>query len=229
MTRCLLCQESMPAHFSLKDFLAFRPITEAKLCTACWQSFAWISGQTCQQCGRSHEDSDTAYCRDCLRWQDQGWYFKNCALLHYDAAFKAWVHQFKRLGDVRLAASFEQVLRDFHQGQPEAIWLSLPSSEANYRKRGFHQTECILEAVGLPYDQAFLPSQPKEGKQALKGRRERLQADRGIRLAPTFSYPKDQAFILFDDVYTTGATMFACYQALDQAGYQNLSGFTLAR
>ncbi|KAA9302285.1 ComF family protein [Aerococcus sanguinicola] len=169
------------------------------------------------------------YCKDCLKWQAQGWHFHNHALMHYDDAFKAWLHQFKRLGDVRLAPSFYQVLQDFHKTQAGAIWLPLPSSEANYRKRGFHQTECILEAVGIPYAQAFLPSQAKGAKQALKGRQARLQADRGIQLVPDFSYAKDQSFILFDDVYTTGATMYACYQALKQAGYQNLSGFSLAR
>lgn len=105
----------------------------------------------------------------------------------------------------------------------------MPSSSEKVANRGFNQTALLLEAARIPYKDLLI-SEGNKGKQAYKNRQNRLRDLNKIRINPAIR-PLDQRrpIVLFDDVYTTGTTMFSAYKALELAGFSQISGLTLAR
>lgn len=107
-------------------------------------------------------------------------------------------------------------------------WVPLPSSPTTLVRRGFHQTQVILSAAQIPY-QELLVSKDGQGKQALKSRAERLVLEERFVIAPALCPPFPPEVILFDDIYTTGATLYAASQTLQQQNIKVIGSVTLAR
>lgn len=229
MINCLFCQRPIKEVLTLKQILAWQPIKHLPICDECRANFLRIEGKICQNCGRPLSQDQRSPCHDCLLWQeDYHWTPNNQALFSYDAAFKEWLLMLKGRGDFRLANLFSSNLKTFQKAYAPALWVPVPSSPKNYEGRGFHQTEVILKTSHIPYVMALDYKQESQ-KQALQGRYGRLHRKNPFILAPKTQLPLGRQVVLFDDVYTTGATMHSAWQTLEEADYQVVGSVTLAR
>ena len=101
--------------------------------------------------------------------------------------------------------------------------------------RGFNQSELIGRAISSKLGWDFKPDLLKREKfvkpqTELRGE-ERRQNIRGVfALNPDLSNVKSQrSIVLFDDVWTTGATIKEAAKVLKRAGAKQVWGLTLAR
>ncbi|MEY8370344.1 ComF family protein [Aerococcaceae bacterium 50-4] len=237
LSACLICQNAIDNQLTLADILAFRPIQPKLFCQACLIGLQAIDMKdSCQQCGRPLsgkipvEVDMKGFCSDCQSWHTyHNWYFTNLAFYQYNTVFKDWLVVLKGQGDIRGRFLFANQLKDHYRRNADAIWVPMPTSNEKLANRGFNQTNLLLEAAGIPYLD-ILKSEGGKGKQAYKNRQDRLRDSGKITLAVAHeNLDKSRSIILFDDVYTTGTTMFSAYKSLDEAGFKNIRGLTLAR
>ena len=109
-------------------------------------------------------------------------------------------------------------------------WSCLrPCIRARERKRGYNQAELLARAVarilGRPHAQALskLRNTRQQARLDHAERARNLQGSIGVR-----EDVRGRAVLLVDDVYTTGATMRVCAQALLDAGATVVYGLTYA-
>lgn len=234
---CLICQNTIDSQLTLNNILSLGPIQPPLFCQACLDGLVPIDEKNvCLQCGRqivlASEDAVNAegFCGDCQSWHNyHDWHFTNQAFYQYNTVFKDWLVVLKGQGDIRGRHLFAKTLKGAYRKHKEAIWVPMPSSSGKVANRGFNQTSLLLEAAGIPYKDV-LTSEGSQGKQAYKSRQDRLKDRDKIQLKmPLTELDKQQTIIIFDDVYTTGTTMFSAYKAFVLAGYTQIQGITLAR
>ncbi|MGM7556708.1 ComF family protein [Aerococcus christensenii] len=223
MTKCLLCEKRYHSVITLRQFLMFKE-EQGVLCPTCQAGFEYLESPVCPGCGR---EKTKKLCLDCEKWKKkEGEILRNRALFAYNATFKTWLHAVKMQGDIRLAGCLSHPLKQLYHDFSSYIWIPLPSSNENLRKRGFHQTILFLKEAKIPYQMVFEVEDSGE-KQAYRNRYERLHHEREIWIHHLEKLTKP--VILFDDVYTTGATMHQMASALKRAGVYSIQGITLAR
>jgi len=151
-----------------------------------------------------------------------------------EGPLRAAIHQFKYQG-VRVLA---EVLGDIlHKGWcvnpwPAEVIVPVPLHPSRLRQRGYNQSAVLSRELsrrtGLPVAEAVLeriaPTRPQVGLSA----EERADNVRNAFSCVDPGLPHANV-LLVDDVWTTGATMRACGQALLSGGVQAVWGLTLAR
>ena len=234
---CVICQNTLDNPLTLADILSLNPIKPPLFCQECLNSLIAIDLKTaCKQCGRdmtiesAGQVDEEGFCGDCQSWHTyHDWQFTNQAFYRYNRVFKDWLVVLKGQGDIRGRHLFAKELKAVYRKHIEAIWVPMPSSSEKVANRGFNQTRLILEAADIPF-QDLLMNEGSQGKQAYKNRHDRLQDRSKIKVKNDLeNIDKNRPIILFDDVYTTGTTMFSAYKALELAGFSQVSGLTLAR
>lgn len=234
---CVICQNTLDNQLTLADILALSPIKSPLFCQECLNGLIAIDPKTtCKQCGRdmtieaAGQVDKEGFCGDCQSWHTyHDWHFTNQAFYQYNGVFKDWLVVLKGQGDIRGRHLFAKELKAVYRKHMEAIWVPMPSSSEKVANRGFNQTRLILEAAVIPF-QDLLMSEGSRGKQAYKNRHDRLQDTSKIKVKKDLeNIDKNRPIILFDDVYTTGTSMFSAYMALELAGFSQVSGLTLAR
>jgi ComF family protein len=112
--------------------------------------------------------------------------------------------------------------------------IPVPLHKQRTKERGFNQAAVIAEALAralrLPLDEATLsrPVASEKYRAGLdpKGRRDTVAG------AFTVRHPllvESENVLLVDDVFTTGATVNACAEALLASGARNVTVLTIAR
>jgi len=108
--------------------------------------------------------------------------------------------------------------------------VPVPLSSARLRERGFNQALDLALPLGGQTGLPVLPVLRRRaggGRQAGAGRTFRRENVEGRFAACPVD--RTEAAILVDDVLTTGATAFACADALAQAGFTRIAVITFAR
>lgn len=143
------------------------------------------------------------------------------------------IHQLKYRRVQRMAQPLGELLAA-HVCGPAATAdavLAIPLHAARLRERGFNQAEALASEV------ARALRRPLVGDQLIRTRATEQQAHldaraRAANMRDAFAWhgaPPPRRLILVDDVYTTGATMGACAEALRAAGAEAVYGLALAR
>lgn len=125
------------------------------------------------------------------------------------------------------SAAAEAMLRALPPHELAGAIVPVPAAPLRWRWRGFDPAEEIAVALAARAELPLADCLRRSGsrRQVGRGRMQRL-ADpprvRAIEAAP-------RTALLIDDVWTTGATLAACAEALRQAGARRVVALTLAR
>lgn len=134
----------------------------------------------------------------------------------------------KKIDDSSLSfSSFFSVIKK------KPVLVPVPLHRLRERRRGFNQAEILgkilAEAWSLPFLPDLLIRQKKtEPQYKLEGKERKDNVRGAFNLGYKLS-AKSYKLLLFDDVWTTGATMRTCGNLLKRAGARFVWGLTLAR
>lgn len=233
MAICGRCQKVISPQYSLRQLLAWGKLPRPVMCETCRQQFTKIELQTaCVRCGRQGT-TPLWTCADCERWQKMKAVcsISNQALYQYDATMKAFMQQYKFMGDLRLAGSFQTELGQVIKQREIDSVVVMPVSEHTFAKRGFNQAEGLLppEIVQCRALQVIGTEKVQQSTQRRAQRMNREQPFQTVNTAEIKQQLQHKRLLIFDDVYTTGRTMHFAAQALQVFEPISLVGFTLAR
>lgn len=203
--KCGWCQQIITRNLTMKEILLPLTIIEG-CCLTCQQRLKRTSAPACSTCQKM---GDVARCEDCVQWQQlfPDYDFSHHAFFVYDDSFQEWVYQYKFLGDYRLRKTFIPEMKKYFRQEKESLICPIPLSQARFEERGFNQTEGVLSAAQIPMVQ-LLKKEKHTEPQAQKNRTERLAIAQPFTPTEEVHLIKGKKVILFDDVYTTGRTLF---------------------
>ena len=200
--------------------------------------------QECSLChGEIAEEIDIGLCPKCqaqLQTLKKGTvpFFEmgHRALFAYEGAGKELVLNYK----YRFQPSLAEVFADMwvEQGmhlfpcQSEPVIAYVPMTLRREKERGFHSSLCLAEALSkrsqIPLVHALV-KQKQPPEQHHLNKEERWQALQGVYGLQKNMDISDRSVLLIDDVYTTGATLHYCTEALKTAGAKMICTLTVAK
>lgn len=224
---CLRCQSPLNQTIKWAQLWQFKSIKAICVCTKCHEAFTPTKlTNFCRYCLHPLEAGES--CFDCQYWLTiyDASYLKHDAIYLYDEAFKAWITDYKYRNDVRQAWVMVESLIKYYQQYKQYDWTILPSSDKNMNKRGFNPSEYLLKCANIPYTRLF-EYQGDNNSQAQKTKEERLRLSQVFALRETNL--QGRKILIFDDVYTTGATLMKAKESLLNHQCEECYSLTLAR
>ena len=200
--------------------------------------------QECSLChGEIVEEIDIGLCPNCRAHLN---YFKvgtvptlkneHRALFAYEGQGKELVLNYKYRFQPSLAEVFAEmwIKQEMHRfpWQSEPVLAYVPMTLRREKERGFNSSLCLAEALStrskIPLVHALVKrKQPPE--QHHLNKEERWQALQGVYALHKNLDISGCAVLLLDDVYTTGATLHYCTEALKSAGVGEVYTLTVAK
>ncbi len=162
------------------------------------------------------------------------------SIFHYDGIIREAVKTLKYRLVTDLAREFVSLIPPsfpnlYTLNTKLSILIPIPLHPSRFRDRGFNQAEVLgrhLEgSLHIPIRNDILRRVKATTPQvAMKDRKKRLDNMKGVfALHHDACLLSQGTFILFDDVFTTGATMRAAGEALKRAGAKYVWAVTMAR
>ncbi|SDM42983.1 competence protein ComFC [Psychrobacillus sp. OK028] len=145
------------------------------------------------------------------------------SLYSYNEAMKEYLHQYKFLQDVALATVFAGKLQQAFQSK-EGIVVPIPMHPDKLVLRTFAQVDELLNAAQTSYQHVL--SKITTEAQGKKTKKERLKTTNLFEEIQTI---QPTNYILFDDIYTTGATIHHAAKILKDAGAKRVEAITLIK
>ena len=211
-------------------------------CRGCFRSLLErLPGPLCTTCGRpivsaAVEDAISApLCHFCRTYEYK-----------FDLARSYGVYTFrmarailllKYASVVPLGNWFARQLADVVASDPGAfsadVVVPVPLDRGRMRERGYNQAELIAQPLArllrIPFRSCLLVRTRARPNQLRLTRRERWETVRGAYATHQSAQVDKLRALLVDDVFTTGATLDACSEALKGAGAARVVGLTVAR
>ena len=208
-------------------------------CEACWKQTHLFTPQDtlCWKCGVPSrgivavEKREQVYCRRC----DDDAFTGARACGAYEGALRASILALKR--DPSLCRQLVELISLAQKQYPlnsATRIIPVPLHKERQRTRGFNQAALLATALSRS-NSIILDSSNLVRTTHINQHRAGMDArDRRKTVEDAFkvSYPaviKDERILLIDDVFTTGATVSSCAQALRDAGASDIFVLTLAR
>ncbi|MCG4280997.1 ComF family protein [Lacticaseibacillus saniviri] len=183
--------------------------------------FERIEPPFCPGCGRH----SAGLCQDCVRWQQTEPLLHHRALFTYNTAMKAFIQQYKGLGDYQLHAAFISEI-DLNPARHQVL-VPITSEATHYQRRGFDPVLGLFAHLPL---QQWLVKHATDRPQASKNRRERLATPQSFTVKGDVDFAGINHVRLLDDLYTTGRTLYHAAAALRDAGFHGtITSFSLIR
>ncbi len=206
------------------------------LCGECAAHFVPVPEPVCAVCGRPVEPE--APCRLCAGPPAGGWGFSSArAAAIYQGPLRHAIHRFKygcseSLGEPLGAFLANRLAADGLLAHPVDVALPVPIHPARERQRGFNQALLLAAPVaamlGVPLETGALVRVRKTPPQVGLSPDARRRNLRDAFAVPGPARVAGRRVLLVDDVFTTGATVCACAQALKAAGAPAVHVVTLA-
>jgi ComF family protein len=156
------------------------------------------------------------------------------AVCVYDGIARNAVHTLKFRSGRHVAPVLGALLRSHLQRRPLHADLVVPApiARARLRERGYNQAALlaaeIVEMVGGTLVADLLQKDDRPPQQKLSAAERQLNLRDAIRCNGP-EQVRGRRVLLVDDVMTTGSTLSACAEALDQAGAARVLALVFAR
>ncbi|MBN1150612.1 ComF family protein [candidate division WOR-3 bacterium] len=200
--------------------------------------FSLFLPSKCPVCGKLLSDSEVYVCENCLR---ESFYYEKCPFCHFPLplegkclfcgrdreidsenifflgpyrgalreAIKAMKFEgYSKIGRI-IGKEFSKVIK---LPQERSVFIPVPLSRKNFRKRGFNQSAVIARSAAEVLNQDFIDEalqvKGKKKNQMELNHEERIENIRGkMSEGKNFNLIKGRNIIIFDDVMTTGETL----------------------
>jgi len=207
-------------------------------CEACWNAARILSGAEtiCWKCGLLSDEVSPVRVEEvrCRRCEAQSFTAAR-SVGPYEGALRASVLELKR--QPYISQHLETLLVAAAQREPLNLStriIPVPLHARRLRSRGFNQASILAHALStelrVPLDEASLVrvSSTEKYRAGLdaKGRQDTVAGAFEVRHPRLIA---NEDILLVDDVFTTGATVSACAEALTAAGAKNVFVLTIAR
>ena len=204
-------------------------------CPSCWKEyFAKYSGKKCLNCGMPIEllPGTETLCRRCL---EKGLKFSFDGIdffTLYSGLPEVSIREmkFSRLKPVArlIGEEISQHIKEKIEEWKVDVVVPVPLGKGGLKERGFNQTEEILRGAGVE----FLNCLEKGVK--TKRQSELPKNERAVNIKGAFSVRRDfkreifgKRILLFDDVFTTGATVNEISKVLKKSGALSVFVYTV--
>ena len=205
------------------------------LCDECIRKFHWITGRTCEKCGKALPDTyHGSLCYDCM--QHSHCFVKGFSCLTYGMYEREVLMDYKYNGKGYIGRKFGDILYDrisCENIQIDVI-IPVPISRERMRKRGYNQSSVMSQQLALRMEVPF------DDKSLVRIKNTHMlrsldPAERKLVLEGAFAYSEGNVpdlcgkrVLLIDDIMTTGATADACSKVLLDAGAESVIFLSLA-
>ncbi|MEO2065477.1 MAG: ComF family protein [Desulfurobacteriaceae bacterium] len=206
----------------------------AVACKECWKrGFRKYSGRKCRNCGHPLEllPGNGELCLRCLK-ENRSFSFDGLFYYTlYEGLPEVAIRELKFNSFRPVAYEIGREVSEHLKGVIKEIGANLvvpvPVHKSTLRERGFNQTEEILKGAGVEYRP--LLEKPFEGEKQsgldFKSRRENVK---GLFRVKNLSELFGKRVLLFDDVFTTGATADEISELLKKGGAEKVFVYTVA-
>ncbi|OFI48267.1 hypothetical protein BG261_08260 [Floricoccus tropicus] len=218
---CILCSKFINYQLKFTDIIFLRKI-ENRVCQKCLASFTKISDVHCKRCFKSGTKET---CSDCKNWLKKGEEVKHQAIYKYDEAMREYFKMYKFVGHYQLRQVFAQEIKKVINTYKSYTVIPIPVSPERLEERGFCQVTAILEWCDIPYIQVFTKKDSED--QSRKNKVDRLEIEGLFSIVEGYELPTK--VLLFDDIYTTGATINQARQILKKEGIKEIKSLSIAR
>lgn len=216
---CLLCGKITSQGYLCKD------------CAAKWASHSW--GRSCDCCGVFIR-GEHSRCRWC-QIEPPLYIERARAVAVYQGYLRDQLLAFKYEGQKSLAEGFGVLLTELVRREFADIsfdWVSsVPVTEKTMAKRGYNQSLLLAQAVSsgidVPWADHLLAKKADVLSQTALGREGRI-ANMRDAIVPLEVDLTGKRILLVDDIFTTGATAYACGKAFRQMGAAGVWVITVA-
>lgn len=198
-------------------------------CQDCVQEIEPISGRLCPSCGLPL--TSTQQCTSC---RSEKLPFQARSFAWYRGPICRALVQLKYRPDRRLSDWLANRLVEIvsNEAWPDATVVPVPLSRKKFNRRGYNQVDLIASGVarklGRPYRASALRRIRDTRSQVGLSPDARRRNVRGAFSADGRKV-RGKNILIIDDLFTTGATLLACTQALQSAGAEHVFALTAAR
>jgi ComF family protein len=210
---------------------------EGFICGGCRETVRFVEPPFCRRCGLPFQGAITTPF-DCANCREAELHFRyaRSAVVARDPVLEV-IHRYK----YQRALWFEPFLADLlcQQAAPELKqeewdWIvPVPLHFTKQRQREFNQAQrlgrWLASATGIPLHRHLLKRVKPTETQTRLTREEREANVRNAFVLRADENLAGRRIILFDDVFTTGATTSACARVLRRAGVSDVCVWTVAR
>lgn len=212
-------------------------VREGFVCSRCWQQVRFIKPPFCRRCGLPFggDITESFECSNC-RELEFDFTFARSAVTARGVVLEV-IHRYKYLR----ALWFEPFLADLlirealpALRQQQWDWIvPVPLHPAKKRQREFNQAERLAahlsEAARIPINSGLLERVTATQTQTKLTRDQRAKNMRNAFVIRPPQKLTGKRILLFDDVFTTGATTNACAKVLRSAGAAEVGVWAVAR
>ena len=200
---------------------------QALICIGCKEKLPYVQTPACMKCGKEIENPEQEYCSDCVRMPKR--FTHGYPVFNYVEPLKEGVGAFKYQNRREYADFYVDEIWKVHGKDLLKLNLDgiipVPIHGRKRRRRGYNQTELLARGLSrklqVPNYEKLLIRQINTLPQKALNDKERLD-----NLKRAFFFRENDVklkkVLLVDDIYTSGATIEACTDALLQGGVQRV-------
>lgn len=199
-----------------------------EICNHCWDLIEPLQGRRCEKCSLSLLSEH----RVCIRCRDTSYHFKkHYSLFQYRGIVKELLYFYKFRQKRSLAHLFSRFLHNTLSVMfPNYQLIPVPSRKHLLKGRGWDHLAPIVTILKNDYKAEILNCLIRKGdipqkKLSFEERKKNLKGKIHIKNGMQLKHPD---VLLFDDIFTTGATADECSRVLLSHGVRNIYVISIA-